>query len=81
MTHIFLTPTGETLFGLAKEIADFADEHSEDLNIEDYGALLEYETKLLAFGNLLCVSDQDAFLEEEIEEATDYLEATRQQIA
>jgi len=75
------TPTTETLFGLAKEIADFADEQTEHLNFEDYAALMEYEAKLLAFGNVLSASNQQTFLEEEIGEAMDCLEHLRQRIS
>lgn len=71
---VFPTPTTEALFGLAKEIADFADEETEHLSYEDHTALLEYETKLLAFGNVLGASNRKAFLQEEINEAMDCLE-------
>ena len=72
---------GRTLFGLAKEIADFADEQTENLNYEDYAALIEYEAKLLAFGNVLSAYNRDKFLEEEIGEAMDCLEHLRQRIS
>jgi len=81
MTHFFPTPTTETLFGLAKEIADFADEQTEHLSYEEYATLMEYEAKLLAFANILSAFNRNAFLEEEIAEAIACLEDLQQRIS
>ena len=75
----FLPPIVETLFELAKEIADFADANYERLG-EDYDELLQCELKLLAFGNLLAAFNRDAFLQEEIDDAYELLHHFRQKI-
>jgi hypothetical protein len=65
-------PIAETLFGLARDIADFADENAVQLGT-DYQELLDWELKLLSFANVLTTFNRDAFLKEEIEEAFDFL--------
>ena len=70
----------ETLFDLAKEIADLANDETERLSFEEYADLMECETKLLAYGNLLMVPDRDAFLKEAIEGAADLLAFMRERI-
>lgn len=79
MTSLF-SPIAETLFGLAREIADFANEQTERLNFEEYSDLMELEAKLLAYGNLLTAFNRDQFLDDEIEEAFDHLDYVRERI-
>lgn len=67
----------DQLFGLAGQIEDFLDERTEELSFEDYDALRETETKLLAFGNLLMSSDTNALLREAIRSAANQLKHTR----
>lgn len=65
---------GAQLYALSKEFSRLCDcEVTEHIPFEDYNNILEYETKLNAFGNLLSVSDTTKFLHAEIEEAESYL--------
>lgn len=69
------------LFSLAEQIEEFLQERTEDLNFGEYDDLREYETKLLAFGNLLSVSRASEFLEEELRIADDHFAYIRQRIS
>lgn len=71
----------DRLFGLAGRVEGFLDDRTEDLSFEDYDALRETETKLLAFGNLLMASDTDALLRETIRTAADQLKNVRRRIS
>ncbi|QDT57212.1 hypothetical protein Pan44_52790 [Caulifigura coniformis] len=63
----------EPLFKLAEIALDFANEYTEVLDFEEYATVSEIETKMLAFGNLLESSDRDAFLKDELRQATETL--------
>ena len=76
----FPTPTAESLFGIAREIVDFANEYTEHLSFEDYSMLMELEAKLLAFANLLSVHDRESFLAEELADAIETLQWLRQRL-
>lgn len=73
-------PIAETLFGLARDIADFADQHAVQLG-PDYQELLDWELKLLSFANVLTAFNRDAFLHEEIKEAFDFLNSVAERHA
>jgi uncharacterized membrane protein len=70
-------PLARRLFALAREIGDFANEATERLSFDDYATLTELEAKLLAFANLLSVTDREAFLAEELSEAAEMLQWLR----
>jgi hypothetical protein len=71
----------KSLFELAEEISEFANEETERLDFDDYDNLTAYEAKMLAFGNLLAVTDKRRFLEEELAEARDYLSYLKTRVA
>jgi len=73
-----LSPLGERLFTLSKAAAEFANEQTESLNFGDYATVCEIETRLLAYGNLLESSEQEAFLEDELRIAEETLTTFRQ---
>ena len=68
----------ETLFDLAKEIADLANDETERLSFEEYADLMECETKLLAYGNLLHSSDRNGLINEAIKEARGHIDYLRE---
>ncbi len=69
------------LYALSKEFSRLCDcKVTEQIPFEDYNNILEYETKLNAFGNLLSVSDTMKFLQAEIEEAECYLADFRRRL-
>lgn len=57
------------LLDLAQKIDDFADEQTECLSFDDYSALCEQQTKLMAYANLLGNFDADSFLRDELLQA------------
>ena len=64
----------QTLFALAKRISRlFAEQEVELLSYEGHSNLMEFETKLLAYANLLSVDDREKFLADEVKDARDYL--------
>jgi len=76
------TPLSEKLaariFALAKEYYRlYSDIDAELLSYDEYTNLLDYETKLNAFGNLLTVRDVRKFLRDELKDARCYLRCTR----
>lgn len=71
----FPTPTAESLYDLAREIAEFADAATEVLCYEDHTELLTLEAKLLAYAQLLTVLDRKTFLECEFHAAEQMLDA------
>lgn len=74
MTHLLT----RTLFTLAQEFSHLmSDEQTETLSYEEYASLAEYETKLMAFGNLLSAINLEDFLAAEISDAKDYLRCSR----
>jgi hypothetical protein len=63
-----------TLFTLAKKISRlFAEPAAELLHSEDHSNLMEYETKLLAYANLLSVENREQFLAAEVQNMRAYL--------
>ncbi len=65
-------------FALAKEFYRlYSDSDAELLSYDEYTNLLDYETKLNAFGNLLTVRDVRKFLRHELNDAKAYLRCTR----
>ena len=67
----------QQLWILAGELAEFADQQTEQLDFETYAAISEYETKLLAYADLLSISDPAHFLHEELQSVREFLEETR----
>lgn len=65
---------------MADDFAQLAGEWSERLNYEEHSSLSEYETKLLAFGNLLSATDTKRFVTMELQEATDYFTFVRSRL-
>lgn len=70
---IGLRPLGNKLLDLSRDLAEFADEHTESLSFEDYAMLTEQETNLMAYANLLSSFNADAFLEDQVREAEELL--------
>jgi hypothetical protein len=68
------------LFALANEISRYADEHTEWLNFGEYADLCEYETKLLAFGNLYESSNPHSYLQGELEAASEHFNTVKERI-
>ncbi len=75
-----LSPIGEKLFALAQQFEEFANEQTERLDFDDYANVSSWETKLLAFGNLIETADRETFLDEEISEAKDFLAWIRERV-
>lgn len=73
-----LSPMAATLFQMAGEVEDFANEQTEMLSFEDYDNLNWWEAKLRAYGNLLEATDPESFLNEELREADEFLGWIRQ---
>lgn len=66
------------IFALAKEYYRlYSDTDADLLSYDEYSNLLDYETKLNAFGNLLTVRDVRQFLRDELKDARCYLRCTR----
>ena len=83
MTDQHQTPTAiiPHLWTLAQELAEFADQQTEQLDFETYAAVSEYETKLLAYAELLSISDRAQYLLEELQSARQFLEETRSRLS
>lgn len=54
------------LIALANELERFADDQTEQLDFETYAAIIELETRLSAFANLLATHDAEGLIREEI---------------
>ncbi|QEG36090.1 hypothetical protein [Bythopirellula goksoeyrii] len=54
-----------------------SDDNAEQLTYEMYAMLAEYETNLLAFGNLLAATHIERFLADELNDAEASLRCTR----
>ncbi|MBR9800431.1 hypothetical protein GYB59_01435 [bacterium] len=61
------------LIALADEMERFADDQTEQLDFETYAALVELETRLLAFANLLATHDTENLIRDEIVSASRFL--------
>lgn len=61
------------LFELADEFVEFASEFTEALNFEDYDNVNAWETKLVAFANMLFTSDREGLASDEIASAREFL--------
>ncbi len=76
-----LTAIIPQLWALAQKLAEFADQETEQLDFETYLAFSEYETRLLAYGNLMATSDQVRFLQEELQAARQFLQETSNRLS
>lgn len=75
-----LSPIGEKLFSLARQLEDFANEFTERLSFEDYDNLTDMTARMLAYGNLLESRDRPAFLNDELREVADLLAFLKQRV-
>jgi len=71
----------QQLWTLASELAEYADQQTEQLDFETYAAVSEYETKLLAYAELLSISDPAQFLQKELLSARQFLEESRSRLS
>ncbi len=79
--HQKLTAFIPQLWTLAQKLAEYAIQQTEQLDFETYAALSEYETKLLAYAELLSISDPAHFLHEELQSVRHFLEETHSRLS
>ncbi|WP_437186701.1 hypothetical protein SH668x_000050 [Planctomicrobium sp. SH668] len=75
-----LSEISGTLLSLARELTDFANEYTEQINFETYDSLTDMTARMLAYANLLESRDRRAFLQEEIHEAEELLAHLRKRM-
>ena len=68
------------LFELADEFLNFANEFTETLNFEDYDSVNAWETKLVAFANMLFTPDREGLARDEIVSAREFLRWLRNRV-
>ncbi len=60
-----LPPLAVDLFELARQLEEYMNERTEQLDFESYETLLNWESRLLAYANLLSAADPERFIKHE----------------